>query len=245
MKMHDRRVVAVFTGGSHMRNLNDEQSDVDKKYFVLPTFEDLYDSKVYAKQSTSETLDEDVQDVRRLETLFYKSNPAYVDLLFSPEIQTFGHGQMNEIVTMRDDIASMNLSNFYSASMGMVQRNVNDLQNPTSEKVAKLIERHAYNPKKAMMAAHLCMALVKYHELGYKDYKKAIWYEGEQREFMMNLKRGKFTFDEAKQIIAAVEKQAKALKDDYKSKELNHDVNNKLQILLRDMVYDSMAGWFN
>lgn len=219
-----------------MRNLNDEYSDVDKKYFVQPTFDDLYDSKVHAKSVTSEELDEDVQDVRRLERLFFKSNPAYLDLLFSPEIQTFGTGHMNQIITMRDEIARMNLSNLFSASLGTMQQNIKDLQNPTSEKVRALIERHAYNPKKAMLVVHLSKMLVKFHENGFTNYKEAIWYEGAERDFMMRLKHGEYSLDKVKVFITTAEQQAGALKDEYKSKEVNESTNETLKTILRDLV---------
>ena len=240
MKMHDREVVALIKGGSNMRNLNDEQSDVDNKIFVLPTFNDLYESKVYSKQTTSDEVDNDVQDVRRLETLLYKANPAYLDLLFSPEIQTFGYEKIDEIIAMRDDIANMNLSNLYSATMGTVQRNINDLQNPTSEKVTKLIERHAYNPKKAMLVVHLCKVLIKFHANNFTDYKSAIWYEGKEREQMMRLKRGELSFDAVKAIIRIYETEAIELKEVYKSQELRVDVNKRLQIKLRDLIFDAI-----
>lgn len=240
--MHGRQVVLHMSGGSHMRNLNDEKSDLDLKCFVLPTFNDLFEGKTYTKQAHSEEVDIDVQDFRRLEQLLYKANPAYLDLLFAPDIQTLGFKQMEEIVAMREDIASMNLSNLYSATMGTVQRNVNDLQNPTSDKVAALIERHAYNPKKAMLAVHLCKSLVKFYRNNFTDYKSAIWYEGEEREMMMKLKHGEPTFDEAKLTIKIWEQEALALKDIYKSKEVRTDVNDKLKILLRDLLFDAIEA---
>jgi hypothetical protein len=174
----------------------------------------------------------------------FKANPAYLDLLFSPGIETFGCQKMDEIIAMRDDIANMNLSNLYSATMGTVQRNINDLQNPTSEKTRALIERHAYNPKKAMLAVHLCKVLVKFHANGFTDYKKAIWYEGEERQFMIDIKRGKFTFDEIRMLIKDWETAAQELKDVYKSKEIRVEVNNQLQEKLRDLIFDAtLDGW--
>jgi predicted nucleotidyltransferase len=236
MKKHDREVVLAIQGGSHMRNLNNENSDVDMKYFVLPTFDDLYEKKVHSKQTTSDEIDEDVQDVRRLETLFFKSNPAYLDLLFSPHIQTFGTGHANQIITMRDEIARMNLSNLYSASMGTMQQNIKDLQNPTSEKVAKLIERHAYNPKKAMLCVHLAKMLVKFYNNNFTNYKEAIWYEGDERDFMLRLKQGHYTFDQVKQFIKIAKEDASDLKELYKSNPVNEETNETLKAILRDLV---------
>jgi predicted nucleotidyltransferase len=241
MKMHDREVAIIIQGGSHMRNLFDDESDMDLKYFVIPTFDDLYSGVRYSKQTVTDDLDTDVQDVRRLDELFLKANPAYLDLLFSPFMQKFGFKEIDDLLAMKDEIAKMNLSYLFSASMGMINRNIKDLQNPTSDKVKYMINTYGYNVKKAMMAVHLAKALVKFHATDFTDYKKAIWYEGEERDAMMALKRGRVPFDEAKLMIKDWEQEAKALEDIYKSNHLNEDTKNKIRGLLQTLVENSLV----
>ena len=45
----ERKVVFKALVGSHNYNLNDETSDKDYKYFVLPTFDDLYTGKMFSQ----------------------------------------------------------------------------------------------------------------------------------------------------------------------------------------------------
>jgi predicted nucleotidyltransferase len=239
MKIHDREVVVTMKGGSHMRNLNDESSDEDLKYFVLPTKEDLFTSKVYTNFQTSETVDIDIQDVRRLESLLHKSNPAYLDLLFSPEINPFSFIEMAHILRMNNHIARMNLPYLFDSCMGTMNQNVKQLQIPTSDKVKAMIEKHEYNPKKAMMAVHFANLLVRFHQTDFTDYKSAIWYEGEERDFMLGIKKGQHSLKEIKEIIAEKEVKAKELKDIYKSKEVDNYTLTNLQSLLRGMVFNS------
>lgn len=237
MELFGREVVLSMKGGSHMRNLNDENSDEDLKYFVLPTREDLFTSKVFTKFESTETLDTDVQDVRRLESLLYKSNPAYLDLLFSPDIDTFNYPEMKGLYSLRNDIAKMNLPYFYSASMGMFNQNVKDLERPTSDKVKAMIERHGYNPKKAMMAIHFGLVLIKFHTQRFANYGKAIWYEEEERDYMLNIKRGKWKLQEVKESLAIMESRMKELEEDYKAQPFDDVTFSRIQNLLRELVF--------
>ena len=60
--------------GSHNYNLNTPSSDKDYKYFVYPTWDDLYDGKKYHKEVVTETEDYTVHDIRQLPMLIWKAN---------------------------------------------------------------------------------------------------------------------------------------------------------------------------
>ncbi|UCZ55360.1 nucleotidyltransferase domain-containing protein [Bacillus shivajii] len=235
--MFGRRVVFQFTAGSHNRNLNDQDSDVDYKYFVLPTKEDLYSSKVFKKFEANDHEDVDVQDVRRLEKLFYQSNMSYLDLLFSINIKTFGFSEAKQLIALRDSISRMNLPNLYSSSIGMFTQNMKTLHKPTSEKTKALIETNGYHTKKAMLAYHFISFLVKFHEQQFHNYGRCIWYEGEEREFMLAIKRGDVSFNEFVKLATRKEKQAKSLETDYKTNAINNKTLEQLKNLLRRLVF--------
>jgi predicted nucleotidyltransferase len=246
MKMHGREVVVSMSGGSQMRNLDTTDSDVDLKYFVLPTKEDLYSSKVFKEFVSTPELDTDVQDVRRLDNLLYKANPAYLDLLFSPDIEvqdsTYDFWEMKEIIKMREDIARMNLPYLFDSCMGSINQNKSTLTKPTSDKVRALIEEHGYNPKKLMMAVHFAKFMRKYHDQGFKDYGKAIWYEGPEREYMLNLKRGSHPYEYALEMLQSEIEYVEKLKADFKAQEFNSGTYEKLQNLLRSLIFESIEA---
>ena len=66
MRIHNREVVIKAVVGSHNYNLNTENSDEDFKYFVMPTFEDLYKGKFFSYSTQSDELDYTVHDIRKL-----------------------------------------------------------------------------------------------------------------------------------------------------------------------------------
>lgn len=242
MKMFDRDVVVMFRGGSHVRNLNTKNSDDDLKYFVLPTREDLFTSQVFTKFESTETLDTDVQDVRRLDNLFYKANPAYLDLLFSPEIKTYGYREIDELLDMKNDIARMNLPYLFSASMGMFSQNIRDLQRPTSDKVRGLLEKYGYNPKKCAMAYHFARFLVRFYNTDFTDYQSAVRYnDGDiERMFLMDLRAGLFDLDIAMEAVNKAEQEALKLKDIYKSQPFNHQTHEGMKEILRLLVFNNL-----
>ena len=236
MKKYGREVVLSMTGGSRIRNLDDEHSDEDLKYFVLPSFEDLYSGKVFTKFETTDEVDIDVQDVRRLEKLLFNSNPAYLDLLFARDIDPHGFNNIKDIVNMRDDIARMNLPVLCSASLGMYDRAIKDMMKGTSEKVKEVIATYGYNTKKAMLAMHFLLTLEKYHKSGFNNYGESIWYEGVDRDFMIGMKRGKFSLIEVNQILSKQLLIVKGLEQDYKAQPVDEETNRNLQIALRELV---------
>lgn len=74
MKIHNRVAVFKAVSGSINGNLNDEASDRDVKFFVLPNFDDLYTGWLYKNFQISETKDIEIHDVRKLEKVLTHSS---------------------------------------------------------------------------------------------------------------------------------------------------------------------------
>lgn len=143
---------------------------------------------------------------------------------------------------MKEDIARMNLSNLYSASMGSFNQNVKDLQRPTSDKVRAMIEQHGYNTKKAMQALYFSNTIVGYHSRRFTDYGKTIWYEGESRQSMLDIKAGKVDWETMNDMLEHAEWLMKRTEEDYKSHEVNDRTLQKLQNDLHGLVFDSLTA---
>ena len=83
------KVCLIVLQGSQNYNLDDDQSDVDVKAFVVPTVEDL----LYCRYVENATVATDgglaeVKDIRRFPELLKKANPTYIELLFSKMVWT-------------------------------------------------------------------------------------------------------------------------------------------------------------
>ncbi|AMM45106.1 hypothetical protein SP15_298 [Bacillus phage SP-15] len=234
MRFKGHNVVFKAQVGSFLRNLNDKDSDVDEKIFVMPTFFELYESKVFKDRVLGDP-DQEIHDIRKLEKLWYNSNLAYLDVLYSYNIEVF-IDEFYEILQMKDKIVTMNLPQLFSSCMGMYNGQFKELTKPTSDRTNKMVQEYGYNPKKAMMGYHFLNFLEKFMEQGFKDYRRANWYEGTEREFMMDIKRGEFTMEEILGILHRKESEVKHYEEVYKSKKFDEETNNKMQRLLRSMV---------
>lgn len=145
MKIHHREALLKAVSGSINRNLNEEASDRDVKFFVLPSFNDLYTGSVYKNFQTSKTEDIEIHDVRKLEKLLTNSNLAFLELLYSVEVDTFGYVEIKRLLEYRDRISTINLKSLFNSCFGMYRGQMRDLTKPNSETQKSMIAQHGYN----------------------------------------------------------------------------------------------------
>lgn len=86
MNNNERLWVFKSLVGSVNYNLHTETSDMDYKVFVIPSFDDLYFSRVYSESISTEEEDLEIHDIRKLDKMLYKSNVNFLEILFSEEI---------------------------------------------------------------------------------------------------------------------------------------------------------------
>jgi predicted nucleotidyltransferase len=235
-----RKVVFEVVSGSHIRNLFTAESDIDKKSFVLPTFEDLYKGEVFKDMQITPEVDTEIHDIRRLENLLNQANITYLEVLFAKEKTVLEDGA-HILFGMREDIARMNLKNLFRATMGMYNRQMSDMQKSTSKLTKDLIAKHGYNPKKGVMALHFLRVLKKYHANGFKDFASCIWYEGEEREEFLAYKAGSLSYQEMVYMLEKEFQEIKKLETDYNlewfnTQDYTSGVNDLLKKTLRDIV---------
>lgn len=234
-----RKVVLVAKVGSVNYNLDDELSDVDYKVYVLPTEEDLYSGNRFVKSETGE-VDYTVHDVRDLEKQLFKSNVNFVEVLFSVELT--GHvPQMLELVQMREEVARMNLPYLYDACFGMMYNKLKTFDKGTKD-TAPLVEKYGYCTKAFMTTYRGLDFLLRYHGNGFTSFEKAVRYTDEEREFMLSMKHGAFTREEAKGMVDELRERLEVAKSDFKSKSLNEETNQKLHDLLFELVMKNKGG---
>ncbi|WP_180361802.1 DNA polymerase beta superfamily protein [Paenibacillus sp. BGI2013] len=236
MKIHHREAVLKTVSGSINRNLNDEASDRDVKYFVLPNFNDLYTGSLYKNFQTSTTEDIEIHDVRKLEKLLTNSNLTFLELLYSVEVDTFGYAEIEQLLEYRDRISTINLKSLFNSCFGMYRGQMKDLTKPNSETQKSMIAQYGYNTKKAMMSLYFLLFLIRFHKSGFEDFKGAITYEGTDREFMLGLKHGELSLDEFKKITSLNEEKALKLEQSYYEVPLDKEANYYLKTLLQTLV---------
>lgn len=234
-----RKVVLVAKVGSVNYNLDDELSDVDYKVYVLPTNEDLYSGNRFVKSVTGD-VDYTVHDVRDLEKQLYKSNVNFVEVLFSVEL-TEQVPEMRELVKMREEVARMNLPYLYDACFGMMYNKLKTFDKGTKD-TASLVEKYGYCTKAFMTTYRGLDFLLRFHGNGFTSFEKAVRYTDEEREFMLSMKNGEFSREEAKGMVDELRKRLEVAKPDFKSNPLNEKTYQELHGLLFELVMRTKEG---
>ena len=222
--------------GSHNYNLNTPESDRDYKHFVLPTFDDIYNSYYHSESHVGEQMDYTVHDIRKLPELLFKANINFVEVLFSKDF-TEGYycPEVAELVEMREEIARMNLPYLFSACKGMFFNKMKYIEKGTSGTI-HLVEKHGYDTKQALHAYRVLDFLEKYCYNGFKSFGGAISYFGDDIKFMLFIKDGGYEREEFNTIINTKYASILNLEEIYKSKPIDDVTNMKVNRLVKELV---------
>lgn len=244
MEFQGRKIVFKALVGSHNYNLNTETSDEDYKIFLLPTYNDLYFGKSFSSSNVGKEIDYDYHDIRKCSSLWYKANVNFLEVLFSKSIiidedlNSESKEILAKVFAMKDEIAKMNLPYLYDACIGMYHNKMKYLEKGT-EGTRYLVDTYGYDTKQALGAWRILDFLRAFADTDFNDFGKAIWYseENSKRNFLLDLKKGKFTLNEFKDTISGTLNHVESeFKIKYKSQKLNEETNEKLLELLKELI---------
>jgi len=189
-EISNRKVVVASLTGSHNYNLNNENSDRDYKYFVLPTFEDLYKGKFFATSAESKEMDFTAHDVRKLFELVSKANLNFIEILFSRELQY--DDAFVTIFNIREYLVRCVRHSMKSSTHGMFHQKMSGIFKGT-ETTQPIVDRLGYDTKAAHHALRCLYTLERYAET--ESMEKALWYEegDPQRKTLLDIKNGVYT----------------------------------------------------
>ena len=229
--------------GSYNYNLNTETSDKDYKVFVFPTFDDFYYKKEIAKSKTSNDLDYEVHDIRKLSQLWWKANINFIEVLFSQDV-TYHIDKHNGLVEFieqnKDELATMNLPYLYDACMGMSLRKQKDMITDSPARHNN-IEKYGYDTKSACHAIRVLDFLVKLTQCDF-SFGKAIWYDNSdiKRDSFLAIKRGMYTLEEIQYMIEICINNADNIKGIYKQQSPNTKLKEQLDEVIKEQCYEFM-----
>ena len=180
--INNRKLVIKALTGSHNYNLNGPTSDKDYKFFVLPTFEDLFYGDRFSNSVNSPEQDYTVQDIRQLTNCLWKANINFLEVLCSTDYT--GRGEISEFLqTNKKELCRMHLWYLYSACIGM------------SHERLKRVRALAGKPKTGKNFSHAVRVLdflCRFEASGFEDFFGAIWYDEQKdrqlREYLMEVK---------------------------------------------------------
>lgn len=144
------RIVGVFLQGSQNYGLDTENSDIDTKLIVTPTFNDLaFNLKPVSTTHIRENNEHiDFKDIRLMLQTFRKHNINFIEILFTPyyilnpKYEYF----WEQLIAEREMIAHSNPLATFKAMRGVALEKYYALSHPYPSKV-DILAKYGYDPK--------------------------------------------------------------------------------------------------
>ena len=240
-------VIGVFAQGSMNYGLFiDEEgykSDVDTKAIVLPTLDDLISGS--KMKSTKYDLDGeqiDVKDIRVMVDMWKKSNPAYLEILFTKYkvINPLYEKFINDIIKMGDDIVKMNFPQLAKCISGMSKEKVIAMEHPYPS-LLKDLEKFGYCPKQIHH-------IIRLNQLIKDIYQNNISFGDalllnrlpEFSSYLINVKKRKLSLEQARLLAKEKDEETKKIKDEilkiYDGFEFQSEIYHKLKNIINSLV---------
>ena len=208
--------VGIFLQGSQNYGLDYEDSDIDTKVIVLPSFEDI----VFNRKPVSTTLvmpnDEhvDVKDIRLMFECFRKQNINFVEILFTkyfilnPEYAAL----FRPLMKVREAIGRYNNYAAVSCMAGMVWEKRKSLTKPHPS-AAGVVEKYGYDGKQLHHMERILEFYIKY--AAGEPYSKCL--RSSRRDELIALKRHCLPLEDALRRADEIVETMNAFADDYRA----------------------------
>ena len=224
--------------GSHNYNLNTKNSDKDYKYFVMPTFDDLYYNKYIHKEFVSKDIDYTVHDIRKLPVLFYKSNINFLEVLFS--IDSNCELKFNDfykwLIINREKLATMNLQYLYKACIGMYFTKRKQMINDSDGRHLS-IEKYGYDTKSACHSYRVLDFLIRMYQNDF-CFGDSIYYDDceKQRNLLIRIKSGEYNLYYINEMLNKLKENVDSLESYFVSQNSNVCLYEELQDRVKNIV---------
>lgn len=241
LEKYGDRVVGTFLQGSwnYSFALCDEESDVDTKCLLLPTFEDFCLGKKMVSTTHVLPNDEhiDFKDLRLYMSCFKKQNVNFVEILFTDffVLNPLYEEQIQRLFDAREDIGRYDVKAALNCICGMAYEKEKALCHPYPSTMDK-IEKFGFDPKQLSHIFRLADFMGKY--LNGKPYKDCL--TPSNPKLLLDVKRRDvFGLEGSKKIAADYSKLLKKHKDEYLAKyEITQ--NSQIDALLNDVCVECM-----
>lgn len=206
--------VGIFLQGSQNYNLDYENSDIDSKVIILPTFEDfVLNFKPVSYTHVMENDEHvDYKDIRLMIECFYKQNVNFVEILFTKYriINPKYADIFQKILDVRERIGRFNNYATVNCIAGMALEKQKALCHPYPSLIEK-IKKYGYDAKQL------------HHILRMEEFLDR-WINGEpyedcliskKREYLKDIKRSILPLDEAINLADTTVEKIKNTKKAY------------------------------
>lgn len=246
VELYGERVLGVFLQGSwnYGDALCDENSDVDTKCVVLPTFEDFCLGK--KPVSTTHVLENgehlDAKDLRLYMDCFRKQNVNFVEVLFTEYkvVNPKFEKQWARLVDAREQVGRYDVKRTLNCLTGMCYEKDKALTHPYPTLVEKL-EKYGYDGKQL---SH-CMRVMAFMELylAGASYQTCLTLANNEPvlEKLRKVKRNEVgDLEWAKKKSKWLCEVSKGLKDNWVEKHPDYEYDKEVEALMNDVCVECM-----
>ena len=243
----ENRIVALCLQGSQNYGLQTEDSDVDSKLIVVPTFEDIAMNKKLVSTTHIRNNDEhiDFKDVRLYMQTFRKQNLNFLEILFTPYaiINPIYADEWNRLVENREAIANFNRYRGVQSMKGLALEKYHSMEHPYPSKL-DIIAKYGYDPKQLHHLVRIEDYLERY--IDGESYENCLC--PSDPEYLICIKRGYYNLIDARKVAATskehIEEMAQQFYDTHESVE-DPMVNELLDEVQLSIMYKAVVEELN
>lgn len=234
--------VGIFLQGSQNYKLDYEDSDVDTKMILLPSFEDFIRvnkpmSHTYVRENNEHI---DLKDIRLVVDIFKKQNVNFVEILFSEYLIL--NDRFKEIfqpmIDNRERIARFNPYGALNCMVGMSLEKYKALEHPYPSILHK-IEKFGYDPKQLHHIFRMRDFIERY--VKGESYKECL--VPKDTEFMIAVKKGLYTVEEARVLAKELVMEIGEIRQKYQEKHPNV-IDEEVGRIMADVVLNIIRQYF-
>lgn len=237
-RFDESRIVGIFCQGSQNYGLDYENSDIDTKLIVLPTFKDIAFNKKPVSTTHIRANDEhtDEKDLRLYFQTFRKQNLNFLEILFTPYfiVNAEYAEEWHRLVKAREKIARMNPYRAVKSMYGIAQEKYHAMEHPYPSK-ADVLAKYGYDPKQLHHLLRVQEYLARY--IAGESYEDCL--RPRHPEYLIEVKRGCYSLESARKLADAALAAVIDTANDFCSK-TKEEEDPEVVELLNDVQYNIM-----
>ena len=184
----------------------------------------------------------DVKDIRVMMDMWTKSNPAYLEILFTKYciLNSKFEDYLKQILEMGNDIVKMNYPQLAKCMSGMSKEKVIAMEHPYPSLIDK-IEKYGYDSKQLHHIIRLNRLIIEVF-LNDIPFGEALDISEQERfrDFLINVKKSKYSLEMARRMAVEYDEDTRQIKEQvlekYKDFKFDSKTYNKLKSIVNKMV---------
>lgn len=236
-RFDESRIVGIFLQGSQNYGLETPKSDVDTKLIVTPTFDEVVLNKrpistTHVRANNEHT---DLKDIRLMLATFRKQNLNFIEILFTPYawVNPLFESEWGRLTAAREQIAHYSPYGAVKTMKGIAMEKYHAMEHEYPSKLEVLAE-YGYDPKQVSHLVRVQNFISSY--LAGHPYEECLY--PKDKDFIMDIKLGKYSLDEARKIADKYLKLVVTEADEFCSTHSKTDVDTNVDSLLNKVQYN-------